>query len=265
MKTILSVIVLSFCLLFVSPILSFGQENQKIDKNLEGIVNQYAECTAYFEWVFQGLEVSDKAETAEGYKKLRDNAMFYSLLLANQGRKKDMAIKVTNSRIEMYKKAMKEEIDNRYENLSILTDKYLPGCLKMLESPPAELTTVLVEKMIEAENQTKTTYDLTVSGKSCVEGQSQQLECTYQVGKDLNIAISGIGQPDTSITFMKSDLGGDFYASHGLLHGCIIVKRGDKGITSDQLTGAGSITDLAFISPQNGKVYTNWKDCQSAY
>ena len=256
-------LLIAICILLISSY-AFSQETQKFDKNLEEIAGKYAECTAYFEWVFQGLEVSDKAETAEGYKKLRDNAMFYSLLLANQGRNEDMATKVTNSRIEMYKKEMKEEIDNRYENLSILTDKYLSGCLKILESPPAELTAVLVEKMIEAENQTKTTYDLTVSGKSCLEGQSQQLECNYQVGKDLHIAIAGIGQPDTSITFMKSDFDGDFYATHGLRHGCIIVKRGAKGVTAEGHE-VGSFFDYSFISPKNGKVYTDWEKCQTAY
>ena len=50
-----------------------------------------------------------------------------------------------------------------------------------------------------------------------------------------------------------------------VMHGCIIVKRGPKGINRDQLCGPGSSFDYAFISPKNGKVYTNWKDCQSAY
>jgi len=185
-----------------------------------------------------------------------------------------MAVKVTNSRIELYKKEMKEEIDNRNENLSILTDKYLSGCLKMVESPPAELTAVLVEKMIEAEkqtkekskaeNQTETTYDLVVKGKSCKEDNSQQLEGNYQVGKDLHIAITGIGQPDTAITYMKSDFYGDFYATYGVMHGCIIVKRGPKGVTAEDY-GVGSFFDYAFISPKNGKVYTDWEKCQAAF
>ena len=40
------------------------------------------------------------------------------------------------------------------------------------------------EEMSKAENQTKTTRNLVVKGKSCKEDNSQQLECTYQVGKD---------------------------------------------------------------------------------
>jgi len=121
------------------------------------------------------------------------------------------------------------------------------------------------EEMSKAENQTKTTRNLVVKGKSCKEDNSHQLECTYQVGKDLNVVITGIGQPDTAITYMKSDFEGDFYATYDVMHGCIIVKRGPKGINRDQLCGPGSSFDYAFISPKNGKVYTNWKDCQSAY
>ena len=52
---------------------------------------------------------------------------------------------------------------------------------------------------------------------------SQQLECTYQVGKDLNVSITGIGQPDTAITYMKSDFEGDFYATYACdawVHNC---------------------------------------------
>ena len=123
---------------------------------------------------------------------------------------------------------------------------------------------ILAKEMSEAENQTEGTYNLVVKGKSCVEGQSQQLECTYQVGKDLNIAISGIGQPDTSITFMKSDFDGDFYATYGQRHGCIIIKRGSKGVTSKGY-GAGSFFDYAFISPKNGKIYKSWEECQNGY
>ena len=119
--------------------------------------------------------------------------------------------------------------------------------------------------MSEAENQNESTYNLVAKGKSCVEGESHQLECTYQVGKDLNISIAGIGQSDTSVTFFKSNFAGDSYATYGLRHGCIIVKRGDKGITNNQLNGPGSYTDYAFISPKNGKVYSNWEECQTAH
>ena len=119
--------------------------------------------------------------------------------------------------------------------------------------------------MSETENQNESKCNLVVKGKSCGEGESQQLECTYQAGKNLNISISGIGQPDTSVTFFESNFDSDSYATYGLRHGCIIVKRGDKGITNNQLNGPGSSTDYAFISPKNGKVYSNWEESQTAH
>ena len=119
--------------------------------------------------------------------------------------------------------------------------------------------------MSEAENQNESNCNLVVKGKSCVEGESQQLECTYQVGKNLNNSISGIGQPDTSVTFLSLILIVIPIATYGLRHGCIIVKKGDKGITNNQLNGPGSYTDYAFISPKNGKVYSNWVESQTAH
>lgn len=141
--------------LITYPLLSFAQENKGIDKNLENISGQYAECTAYYEIVYHAMNTSDEKETADAYKQLGNNAMFYSLLLANEGRSKDMAVKVTNSRIEMYKKKMKQEADNRNENISILIDKYHFGCEEAMKNPPGEVTEVLKTKANEAENQSK--------------------------------------------------------------------------------------------------------------
>ncbi len=63
--------------------------------------------------------------------------MFYSLLLANEGRTKDMAVKVTNARIEMNLKVTKEEVDNRNENIAILAGKHSETCKHLVESPPS--------------------------------------------------------------------------------------------------------------------------------
>ena len=72
--------------------------------------------------------------------------MFYSLLLANEGRSKDVAIEVTNSRIEMYMKKMKQEINNRNENISILINKYHFGCQSLIETPPSQVLKILKAK-----------------------------------------------------------------------------------------------------------------------
>jgi len=84
------------------------------------------------------------------------------------------------------------------------------------------------------------------------------LECSFNVGNDLYFVIAGIGMPDTSVTFMKSLFEGDYYATYGLLHGCVIVK---KGLKYKELS---AIFDMAFVSPKNGKVYRSWGECQTA-
>ena len=103
-----------------------------------------------------------------------------------------------------------------------------------------------------------TTYDLTVKGKLCQDSSTQTIECSYTIGKSLHITISGLGQPDTGVAFMKSDFDGDFYATFGLGHGCVIVKPGKNRAVP------GYFPSFAFISPKNGKVYKDWKECQAA-
>jgi hypothetical protein len=91
------------------------------------------------------------------------------------------------------------------------------------------------------------------------------MDCRYKVGKDLEFTIAGIGQPDTGVTFVKSSFEGDFYASFGIQHGCVIVKRGQKAVTSQELSGPDSAFDFAFVSPKNGKVYRRWEESQTAF
>ncbi len=111
----------------------------------------------------------------------------------------------------------------------------------------------------------QSTYELVLAGKSCEEGVSQGIDCEYKVGRSLYFSIDGIGMPDTGITFMKSSFDGDFYASYGLSHGCVIVKRGSEGTTSSAINGPGSMTDYAFVSPKNGKLYATWEECKTGF
>lgn len=97
-----------------------------------------------------------------------------------------------------------------------------------------------------------TVYEMTVKGKVCKEESNQLLSCQYKVGNDLHISLDGIGAPDTGITFIKSNSDGDFYATYGIRHGCVIVKsRPYQG--------------YSFISPKNGRIYKGWRECQSGY
>ena len=111
----------------------------------------------------------------------------------------------------------------------------------------------------------KSSYDLVLAGKRCQTGTwDQTLSCEYVVGTGLAFAIAGIGQPDAVVTFMKSSFDGDFYATFGLLHGCVIVKCGAAGVNSEHAFQPGGLADYAFVSPRNGKVYKRWDECKAA-
>jgi len=139
-------------LLCAGPILGSAQETAEIDTTLEDISGQYAECAAYYRLVYHAMISSNEIETANDYRQLEDTAMFYSLLLANEGRSQDLAVEVTDSRIEMYMKLMKRETDNRNENISILINKYHFGCQDAMENPSSQVVTVL-QRSIEEENK----------------------------------------------------------------------------------------------------------------
>ena len=106
-------------------------------------------------------------------------------------------------------------------------------------------------------NAETSVYELTLKGKQCKESDTQVLGCEYRIGKTLHIGIDGIGQTDTGITFMKSDIDGDFYASVGVLHGCVIVKRNYRDHVGPLLF------NITFISPRTGKVYRTWQECEA--
>lgn len=146
-------------ILILSPLSSFGQENRQIDKNVDNIAIQYAECAAYYELVFNAMKASNENKTANAYRQLENDAMFYSLLLANEGRSKDLAIEVTNARIDIYKKKMKLEADNRNENISILINNYHFECQKRMQNPPTELIEVLKRKIVEEANKQSKSKD----------------------------------------------------------------------------------------------------------
>lgn len=134
------------------------------------------------------------------------------------------------------------------------------GCSKTLQELTMKLhmlilLTVLVWLTALSANAETSVYELTLKGKQCQETSSQALGCEYRIGKTLHISIDGIGQTDTGITFMKSDYDGDFYASVGVLHGCVIVKRNPK------LSDRQNAFDFAFVSPRTGKVYRTWQAC----
>jgi hypothetical protein len=97
------------------------------------------------------------------------------------------------------------------------------------------------------------TYDAVVQGMSCKQQPSGRMDCDYKVGKSLRFSVSGVGQQDVVINFLKVDSDEDFVASIAPLHGCIVVRATH--------TRSDSTTSLAFVSPQDGKIYRNWNTC----
>ncbi len=138
-----------FIFLFVFDKSAFSQNSGEVDSRFEDISGQYAECAAYYRLAYYALKNSNDEESAKVYSELDDRSMFYSLLLANEGRDQDMAVEVTHSRIEVNLKKMKKEIGNRNENFSILINNYHFKCENLLENPPDEVMEVLEEKVEE--------------------------------------------------------------------------------------------------------------------
>jgi hypothetical protein len=117
----------------------------------------------------------------------------------------------------------------------------------------AALVSLMVPGVSTAE---PSTFDVVQAGKTChVQKTGGAVECTYKVGRDLVVTIAGVGETDASITFPRSNSAGDYYATFGLAHGCIIVKPGDHS--------PNKFPDFAFISPRNGKVYGSWEGCRA--
>lgn len=100
------------------------------------------------------------------------------------------------------------------------------------------------------------TYDLTVKAKQCKEGSNQRLDCNYKIGDDFHLGITAVGQSVAGVSFLKSDVNGKYYGTFGILHGCVIVKNGNKNRDKSPL-------DNAFVSPINGKVYKDWESCKT--
>ena len=125
---------LAYVLLALFLPCAVAQEARDFDMNAENLSAEYAECAAYYRLVYFAMKSSNEEETAKSYRQLEDTAMFYALLLANRGRDRDTAVEVTNSRIETNLKKMKQEINNRNEDIAILMNKYHFSCQEKIEN-----------------------------------------------------------------------------------------------------------------------------------
>lgn len=137
------------------PLSALAQDASPISMEIEDIADDYATCAAYYRLVYHGVLASNRQDIAAGYRQLEDEAMFYSLLLANEGRDRDMAVQVTNARVELNIKNMLSEINNRNENIAILMHKYGDRCIALSEEPPAIAQGILARRLQEASAEKK--------------------------------------------------------------------------------------------------------------
>ena len=102
-------------------------------------------------------------------------------------------------------------------------------------------------------------FDLAVRGSSCKQSPQGHLACRYVIGNDLEISITAAGEWDAGISFLRSNIRGDYFARFGVMHGCVIVAEGE--VTARASAGP---SDYAFISPKNGRVYRTWQECKAS-
>jgi hypothetical protein len=117
---------------------------------------------------------------------------------------------------------------------------------------------VVIAASLEAQSPPPTlaaatkTYDAVVQGMSCKQRSSGEMDCEYKVGNSLRFVIARVGQKDVAVTFLRVDADNDYFASVVPLHSCVVVKPARASDTT---------TNLAFVSPQDGKIHRSWNAC----
>jgi hypothetical protein len=122
----------------------------------------------------------------------------------------------------------------------------------MKELALKNLITFLIFALISFSTNAADTYEKIAKGKSCNAGFNQKIDCNYKIGESFWLQIIGVGEPEATVVFMKSDYQGAYYAKIGKMHGCVIVQPNFK---------SGEVLDVAFISPKTGKIYKAVEDC----
>jgi hypothetical protein len=131
---------------------------------------------------------------------------------------------------------------------------------EMTSATMAMATIAMLFPAAYAADQQPPTYEMVVAGKECKPAPGGTTSCRYRVGESLDFMIDGVGSPDASIMFLKSDFDGDFYASYSLKYECIVVKRGLEKKRSVRRSPL-----VAYVSPKNGEVFHDRYKCKSGY
>ncbi len=101
------------------------------------------------------------------------------------------------------------------------------------------------------------TYDAVLKSRLCNERETQQLDCNYRIADDFWLSIAAVGASNATVHFMASSIEGSYYASFLTESSCVMIIQGKRR------SKVGDFSDLAYVSPRNGKVYQNVADCES--
>lgn len=108
--------------------------------------------------------------------------------------------------------------------------------------------------------EAQTAFEATSKGARCTQNSQGTRLCRFEVGADLIVSITAVGEPDAGISFLRSNIEGDFFARTAIQHHCVIVSAGMKAPNAAKAPGG----DLAFVSPRTGRVYRTWQECETA-
>ena len=129
------------------------------------------------------------------------------------------------------------------------------GVMKTLRSALGTLSLAMI--LLPTVATAGPAFDLTVRGASCKQNSQGSLICHYLVGKDLEFSVTAAGESETGVSFLRSNIKGDYFARFGVMHGCVVVAEGEA--TAKVSSGPA---DYAFVSTKNGRVYQTWQECK---
>tara|TARA_R110002049_G_scaffold262589_1_gene438655 strand:- start:2390 stop:2854 length:465 start_codon:yes stop_codon:yes gene_type:complete len=115
---------------------------------LDDVSVEYATCAAYFEIVVGAVfdEDADTNTLKQQYSQVAHAAREKAIVIAQVFRSRELAEKITKSRVEMAAKSMLDDIGNDLANVEILISEHLEACKRTMDDP----STVLDEKYAEA-------------------------------------------------------------------------------------------------------------------
>lgn len=104
--------------------------------------------------------------------------------------------------------------------------------------------------------------DIVRQSKRCGDGARWlTTDCTYKVGRDLEMTIHGVGQEYAVLVVNKSKYEGDFHAEFGLMwNNCVMIRPGPRNRSYE----TDDSSNWVFISLKNAEPYSDFESCHEA-